>query len=423
MILQGSQRGGARNLALHLLKSENEHVTLHELRGFVSDNLPGAFKEAYALSRGTRAKQFLFSLSLNPPPSEQVPTEVFEDAIARVERKLGLAGQPRAIVFHEKQGRRHAHAVWSRIDATAMKAIPLAFTKRKLMELSRDLFLEHGWPMPKGLMHSEARDPRNFTLAEWQQARRSGKDPKAIKAVFQDCWAVSRDAQGFANALLARGYILAKGDKRGFVAVDYKGEIFAVPKWVGAKAKDVRAKLGDPTGLPSIPEAKVKLAGEMERHLAELQAREQSAITERLRTLEDKRTLMVQQHRHKRRFLEAAQQARWQEEAQRRQARFARGLRGLLERVTGRRRKISQENECEAALARQRDQRETDALIFAQLSERRTLQARMDRLRGFAARREQGLEYDRSRFEAIRQSEQDRFQTPSAPSTSKGRDR
>lgn len=118
MILKASQRGGGRQLALHLLKTdENEHVHVHELRGFTSDNLEGAFCEAYAVSRGTRAKQFLFSLSLNPPRDERVSVDVFESAVDAVEKKLGLDGQPRAIVFHEKDGRRHAHAVWSRIDA------------------------------------------------------------------------------------------------------------------------------------------------------------------------------------------------------------------------------------------------------------------------------------------------------------------
>ena len=81
MILHGSQRGGAKELALHLLKEENEHVKVHELRGFVSGNLVSALKEIHAVSRGTKAKQFLFSLSLNPPPSENVHTEVFEDVI------------------------------------------------------------------------------------------------------------------------------------------------------------------------------------------------------------------------------------------------------------------------------------------------------------------------------------------------------
>ncbi|MGH8547172.1 MAG: relaxase/mobilization nuclease domain-containing protein [Methylococcales bacterium] len=94
------------------------------------------------------------------------------------------------MVFHEKEGRRHCHAVWSRIDTDQMKAIPLPYTKRKLQEIARELYLEHGWIMPRGFSDSKETDPRNFTLAEWQQARRAGKDPRAVKAAFQDSWAI-----------------------------------------------------------------------------------------------------------------------------------------------------------------------------------------------------------------------------------------
>ena len=48
MILIGNQRGGAKELALHLLKDENDHVAVHELRGFAARELRGAFNEAYA---------------------------------------------------------------------------------------------------------------------------------------------------------------------------------------------------------------------------------------------------------------------------------------------------------------------------------------------------------------------------------------
>ena len=38
MILKGSQRGNAAELARHLMNVQgNEHVELHELRGFISD--------------------------------------------------------------------------------------------------------------------------------------------------------------------------------------------------------------------------------------------------------------------------------------------------------------------------------------------------------------------------------------------------
>ena len=88
MILVGNQRGGARNLAAHLLSPENENVEVHEVRGFAVDDVHGAFQEAHAMSKGTRCQQFLFSLSFNPPPRERVHTNVFEDAIARAEEKL-----------------------------------------------------------------------------------------------------------------------------------------------------------------------------------------------------------------------------------------------------------------------------------------------------------------------------------------------
>lgn len=121
MILVGNQRGGATDLARHLMKTENERLEVHEVRGFVASDLPGAFRESYAISRSMQCKQHLYSLSLNPPKDESIPNTVFEQAIQQAEERLGLRGRPRAIVFHEKRGddgelRRHAHAVWCRIN-------------------------------------------------------------------------------------------------------------------------------------------------------------------------------------------------------------------------------------------------------------------------------------------------------------------
>ena len=64
MILHGNQRGGASDLALHLLKDENEHVEVHELRGFVSDNLVSALNEVYAVSRGIDTKIIFENIAL-----------------------------------------------------------------------------------------------------------------------------------------------------------------------------------------------------------------------------------------------------------------------------------------------------------------------------------------------------------------------
>ncbi len=401
MILQGNQRGGAKDLALHLLKEENDHVEVHELRGFVSDNLVSALNEAYAVSKGTRAKQFLFSLSLNPPADKEVSTASFENAIARVERKLNLTGQPRAIVFHEKNGRRHCHAVWSRTDAQAMKAIPLPHTKRKLMAISRELYLEHGWQMPKGFIQSEERDPRNFNLAQWQQAKRIGKDPRIIKQVFQDCWALSDNRSSFEQALKARGYTLARGNRRSFVALDHRCEVFAVSKWTGLKTKDIRAKLGDEGSLWAIEKAREHVAKDMHKRLHTLSERQDKTIQARLYDLGTHHKQLVAEQKRERQELVEAQKQRRDAETRLRQERYNNGIRGLLDRLTGRHKRIRKQNERETTQCRLRDRREKDALIFTQQGQRQTLQKRLDRLNRYKDQKHEAISHDMKQYQEI----------------------
>jgi len=74
----------------------------------------GALNEIYALSKGTKARKFLYSLSANPPKKQTVTTDMLLQDIDKAEKELDLEGQARVIVFHEKEVRRHAHCVWSR---------------------------------------------------------------------------------------------------------------------------------------------------------------------------------------------------------------------------------------------------------------------------------------------------------------------
>ncbi|MGR3615283.1 MAG: relaxase/mobilization nuclease domain-containing protein [Paracoccaceae bacterium] len=221
MILKGNQRAHGSELAQHLMNVEdNEHVQVHDLRGFLADDLFGAFKETEAISLGTKCQQYLFSLSLSPPKTAKVSVEDFERVIAEIERRLGLNGQPRAIVIHEKSGRRHAHCVWSRIDVASMRAIPLPHFKRRLMDVARELYRKHSWEMPAGFVDPEDRNPNSFDHAEAGQAKRAKRDPAALKALFLACWAGSDSRTSFAAALQANGFSLAQGGRRGFVAVD-----------------------------------------------------------------------------------------------------------------------------------------------------------------------------------------------------------
>jgi len=404
----------AKDLAVHLLKDENEHVEVHELRGFVSDDLVSALNESYAISRGTQARQFLFSLSLNPPLKENVSTEDFEKAINQVEKKLGLDNQPRAIVFHEKEGakgyRRHAHAVWSRIDSEDMKAINLPFYKRKLRDVSQELFLEHGWQMPKGLTDPAQRNPHNFTLAQWQQAKRNNKDPREIGRVFKQCWAASDSSPSFGTALKEHGYWLAKGDRRGFIALNHRCEPFSIPKYAGIKTKNVRARLGNEDNLPSIAEVRKQIASDMTAQLTKLQEQQEKAVKERTRLINTQLRELAHKHQKARQELKDNHAKRLRQETKQRQARFRKGLRGILDRVTGKHRKITQENELEAKQAIKRDQQEKDQLIFKQADQRQIQQRRLERLHEFKQASDQKLSHDIKQYQEISKQKRELFE-------------
>ena len=228
--------------------------------------------------------------------------------------------------------------------------------------------------MPHGLVDSQERDPKNFTRAEWQQAKRAGRDPRSLKAMFQDCWAVSDSKAAFANALSSRGYYLAQGDRRGFVAVDVHGEIYAIAKWTGLRTKEVAARLGKPEDLPTVAETKERIAGMMtdvlQRHIGETE----SEFSARAQSLKVRKTKLSEAHRNARQDLKEKQDTRWIAETKERSQRLRHGLGGLWDRLTGRYAKVRKQNEHETLLARDRDQEERQALIDGQLAERRRLQ-------------------------------------------------
>ncbi|MCQ1835175.1 relaxase/mobilization nuclease domain-containing protein [Neorhizobium galegae] len=382
MILKGSQRGSGQNLAAHLLRTDdNEHMSVHQIRGFASDDLHGAFKEAEAVSRGTKCQQYLFSLSLSPPEDAHVSVEVFEDTVDRIEQRLGLEGQSRAIVFHEKEGRRHAHCVWSRIDADTMTARPLPFFKKKLMAVSRELYLEHGWKLPRGFENAAERNPTNFSLAEWQQAKRQEIDPRWLKQTLQDCWKRSDSLGAFQHSLQDRGFFLARGDKRGFVVLDHGGEVWSLPRMLDVKTKEVRARLGDGDTLPSVDDTRRIIAERMtpaiRRHVEESRGQ----FRERAAKLTDYNQEMTALHRAARDRLRETQKIEWDAQTRTRAERLPKGLRGLWHRITGKYQKVRTQNEAEAKVSRQRQADERQKLIEKQLEQRAVLQALVKDLR------------------------------------------
>lgn len=399
MILKGSQRGSGQNLAVHLMRmDENDHVRLHELRGFVSDDLKGAFKEAEAISLGTKCQQYLFSLSINPPEDQTISAEEFERTIDRIEERLGLTGQPRAIVLHEKNARAHAHCVWSRIDADTMTARHMSFFKTKLTNLSRELYLEHGWDMPRGLIDSAKRDPDNFTLREWQQAKRLGADPRWIKQIVRDCWTRSDNKASFVKSLSEHAMFLARGDKRGFVIIDHMGKVHSLSRALDLKQKDLGPRLGDPASLSSVAEAKDALSKRMvpaiERHIEDTHL----AFQRQKAALDERRAELVQRQREERATLAARHRHQFENETRERTARLPTGLRGLWHRITGKYQDVRRQNEAETDTSARRQNAQRHALVERQMGERRALETQLKESRNRQATLLRTLRADVGRF-------------------------
>lgn len=381
MIIKGFTITAGQRHAGHLLRTdENEHVLVQELRGFVSDDLHGAFKEAQAIAAGTRCKQHLFSCAFSPPESASLSGRDFLHAIDRTEQALGLDGQPRAIVFHEKDGRRHAHCVWSRIDAETMTARQLSHWKTKLGDVSRELHREFGIEMPRGLANKAERDPLNFSHAESQAAKRAGDDPRWLKSIVQECWKTSDTRKGFEAALSEKSLQLAQGDKRGFVVLDYNGTVHSLPRLLGLKTKEVKARLGEEPAR-ALDEAKKQLGAGLGKEARVKIEQSRERFAKRQTTFKAYGIEMTHLHRDERQKLAGAHSAQWLRGTKERQARLPRGLRGLWSWITGESARIKANNEAEAKAQSARQTREREEMTARQSEERRVLTEKIKELR------------------------------------------
>jgi hypothetical protein len=292
MILKGSQRGGGADLALHLMNAfDNERIEVGQVRGTVADDLHGAFGEYEAVAAGTRCKKPLYSLSINP--SAPLTRQQYLAAVDRIEKGLGLTGQPRAIVFHVKNGREHCHVVWSRVDARTMKAVHISHDHMKLRALSRALAHEFGLKLPEGLEKDRgaARGQRQeMTLGEKRQAEKTGITPERRRAEITRAYHASDSAEAFRAALAQKGYTLAKGDRRGLVVVDRYGDVHSLARQIeGVKSRELKPKLAPlAEQLPSVDQARVLMRDRRKAADDAIRARVKQGVTAGLKPLQGK---------------------------------------------------------------------------------------------------------------------------------------
>ena len=263
MIIKGKSRGNGAQLGKYLVtQGKNEHIRVIEVRGVVAEDVPGAVYEMDALSLGARTEKGLYHAQINARAEERLTDEQWAIAVDRLEDKLGLTGQPRVVVVHEKEGREHCHVVWSRIDLDRMAAISDSNNYRKHEEVARSLEKEFGHERVQGAhieREGKERPARTPSHSEMLQADRTGVSPAAARALMTELWRETGNGQEFKQALEEKWWVLARGDRRDFVAIDSAGGSHSITRRIdGAKAADVRERFADidPASLPSVAEAK-----------------------------------------------------------------------------------------------------------------------------------------------------------------------
>ena len=355
--------------------SENDHVQLGEARGFVGRSLHAAFLEIEAISKGTQARQPFFSVSFNPPEGEQVTDKQFYDAFDRLERRLGLTGQPRFPVFHDKNGKRHAHCVWSRIDIDEMKAINMSFFKEKCFRLSRDLFIENGWKAPEGMVNREDKDPFDVFVGEFQKLQKQGVDPLEIKQLCRDAWRDSSDLPSFKEALEESGLFLAKGDKRGFVILDHNQKVYSLSRYGGIRGKELKARLGSPDQLASVLTVSSKIHNILNREIRNRIDMLKQCHDEELTPYHNRKAHLIKVQRTERRELDDQQRVTRNIAAKSTQDRFRRSITKQFEQAScGKRRERLVNRKGFQKLKRKQDEN-SQLMIFRHNRERAEIQS------------------------------------------------
>lgn len=267
MIIKGKSRAGPSQLARHLGRTDtNERVAVLQLD---SAGTPAeAFRDWQAYTIATRGKLGLYHVNIDPDAKYQMTPDQWTRAVDILEEELGLQGQPRAVVMHEKHGREHIHVVWARTDMDTMTLRSDSQNYQAHERASLRMEQEFGHEHVPGKHAKRDRDaqpdfPRSeVSHDEWQQAERGGIGHRERKAQVTALFEASDTGPAFKAALEDAGYVLARGDRRDFVILDEDAKVHSLGRQLaGVKAAELRAFMVeiDPEALPSVKEARAAI--------------------------------------------------------------------------------------------------------------------------------------------------------------------
>jgi hypothetical protein len=234
MIIKATRHRNGAKLAAYMMSGGKHGKRLDrvELRGFgpYADDIFKAFRSLHVMADASEIENPLFHVQVRLPDHEQITQEQWERTADRIQKRLGLTGQARAVVYHilDVTGDRHMHLAFSLIDEETLKAKQLPFFKLRLKALSREL--EEEFDITRVKNYREGPIQYAAKKNEQQQAQRLGTNKDELRNTIRACWDQSDCGRSFESALAHEGMILAQGDRRGLVVVDHAGGVHAVGK-------------------------------------------------------------------------------------------------------------------------------------------------------------------------------------------------
>lgn len=262
MIIKGNSRGGASQLARHLLRTDtNERVKILELQSPL-DDLNDTLRDWQLISTGTKGTKGLYHANISPDNYDMTDAQWLR-CVEVLEEELGFTGQPRTIILHEKHGREHIHVVWQRTDIDTMTLKSDSQNYQAHERASMALEEEFGHELVPGKHAKRDRDqqpefPRaKYNLDEAQQFERNNIDPEQFKITLTEIYRQSDTAPAFKAALEDNGLILAIGDNGSrLVLVDQEGEVYSLSRQLlDVKAKELKKFLKNIGQLPDVEQA------------------------------------------------------------------------------------------------------------------------------------------------------------------------
>ena len=204
---------------------------------------------------GDKVEKPVISYSLSWHPEQKPDKETMLAAARETITELGLDEHEAMIVAHRDEPQPHVHVIVNRIHPLTGMAANLYRSKRKLQKWARE------YQRKEGTMYCPKRE-------ENHRKRKQGQHTRYVDPVIAEAWKNSRDGEGFASLMEAKGYQLARGRKR-LVVVDAHGKTVNPVRHledVKAKAFHERMEGIDPASLPEPEEILAKRKHESAAH-------------------------------------------------------------------------------------------------------------------------------------------------------------